>query len=317
MEYITFGKTDLRPSKIGSGCSQIASLSTRHSPVEVRTTLLKAFDRGINFFDTADVYGQGDSERLLGKLFRNKRDKVIFCSKAGLTISLSQTLIRWVKPFVHPVLRRWKTARMQMMVARQQSAGQYFNSNYLRNQIESSLGRLKTDYLDLFLLHSPPKTVSSDENVFEMLEKLKRQGMIRFYGVSCNTAEDAMAFMTRDGIACLQVPANIMESGVLNRVLPAAQEKDLAIISREPFGSGTIFSHSPFHEFCEAKLNRTASRVVLQYLLQRNGTGVILIGMTCRKNLYDNINAIAAAPLSAEEIQMIEKGNAMPSSEIA
>lgn len=317
MKYITFGKTDLRPSKIGVGCSQIASLSTRHSPAEVRTTLIEAFDRGINFFDTADIYGQGDSERLLGKLFRDKRDKVIFCSKAGLTISLSQTFIRWVKPFAHPMLRCWKTARTQMMVTRQQSEGQCFNSNYLRNQIESSLRRLKTDYLDLFLLHSPPKTVKSDENVFEMLEKLKRQGMIRFYGISCNTAEDAMAFMTRDGVACLQVPANIMESGILNLVLPAAQEKDLAIISREPFAGGSIFSHAPFNEFCEALLNRTASRVLLQYLLQLNGTGVILIGMTCRKNLYDNLNALAAAPLSAEKIQMLEKSNAMPGSEIA
>ena len=317
MEYITFGKTDLRPSKIGGGCSQIASLSTRHSPVEVRTTLIEAFDRGINFFDTADVYGQGDSERLLGKLFRNKRDKVIFCSKAGLTISLSQTFIRWVKPFAHPILRRWKTAGTQMMVARQQSEGQCFNSNYVRNQIESSLRRLKTDYLDLFLLHSPPKIVSSDENVFEMLEKLKRQGMIRFYGISCNTAEDAMAFMAREDVACLQVPANIMQSEVLNLVLPAAQEKGLAIISREPFGGGAIFSNALFNKFCEARLNRAASRVVLQYLLQRNGTGIILIGMTCRKNLYDNLNAFEAAPLSAEEIQILEKGNAMPNFEIA
>lgn len=204
-----------------------------------------------------------------------------------------------------------------MMVARQQSEGQCFNSNYVRNQIESSLRRLKTDYLDLFLLHSPPKIVSSDENVFEMLEKLKRQGMIRFYGISCNTAEDAMAFMAREDVACLQVPANIMQSEVLNLVLPAAQEKGLAIISREPFGGGAIFSNALFNKFCEARLNRAASRVVLQYLLQRNGTGIILIGMTCRKNLYDNLNAFEAAPLSAEEIQILEKGNAMPNFEIA
>jgi aryl-alcohol dehydrogenase-like predicted oxidoreductase len=287
-------------------------LSTRHAPAEIGATLLEAFDRGINFFDTADIYGQGDSERLLGKLFRDKRDKVIFCSKAGLTINLSQTFIRWVKPFVHPILRRWKTAMTQMMVTRQQSEGQCFNSNYLRNQIESSLRRLKTDYLDLFLLHNPPKTVSSDENVFEMLEKLRQQGMIRFYGISCNTAEVAMAFMTRDGVACLQVPANIMQSEVLNLVLPAAQEKDLAIISREPFAGGSIFSHAPFNEFCEARLNRKAPRVALQYLLQRNGTGVVLIGMTCRKNLYGNLNAFEAAPLSEKETQIIEKSNAMP-----
>lgn len=302
----------MKPSKLGCGCSQIASLSTRHSRREVRTTLLEAFEQGINFFDTADVYGQGDSERLLGQLFRNKRDKVIFCTKAGLTLRLSQTFIRWAKPFVHPVIRRWKAARKQATVARQESEGQCFDPKYLRNQIDFSLRRLQTDYLDLFLLHSPPKTISIDESVFSMLDHLKQQGKIRYFGVSCASAEDAMAYLSRNDLACLQVPANLMQSEVLNRILPAAQEKGLAIISREPLGGGTILSSIALKEFCNMRLNFTQAQVALQYLLQRDDTGIILIGMTCRKSLYENLNILTKSPLMAEEIQILEKQTLFP-----
>ena len=270
-------------------------------------TLVDAFEQGINFFDTADIYGQGDSERLLGRLFRNKRDKVIFCTKAGLTLPLSQAFIRWAKPFVHPVIRRWKAARLQANVVRQQSERKCFDPTYLRNQIESSLRRLHTDYLDLFLLHSPPKSIRSDESVFAMLINLKKQGKIRHYGVSCDSAEDAMAYLSRNDLACLQVPANLMQPDVLNRVLPAAKEKGIAIISREPLGGGAIFSFSALKEFCDMHTNLTQAQVAVQYVLQRDDTGVILIGMTCRENLYANLNIMKKSPLMSEEIQMLEK----------
>lgn len=269
-------------------------------------TLTDAFEQGINFFDTADIYGQGDSERLLGRLFRNKRDKVIFCTKAGLTLPLSQTFIRWAKPFVHPVIRRWKAAKLQAKVVRQQSERQCFDPTYLRNQIESSLRRLQTNYLDLFLLHSPPNSIRSDESVFAMLLNLKKQGKIRHYGVSCDSAEDAMAYISRNDLACLQVPANLMQPDVLNWVLPAAKEKGIAIISREPLSGGAIFSFNALKEFCDIHTNLTQAQVAVQYLLQRDDTGVILIGMTCRKNLYANLNIFKNSPLMAEEIQMLE-----------
>jgi aryl-alcohol dehydrogenase-like predicted oxidoreductase len=169
------------------------------------------------------------------------------------------------------------------------------------------LNRLDTDYLDVFLLHSPPKAVSSDENVFEMLDKLKQKGMIRYYGISCNSTEDAMAFMVRDDIACLQVTANIMRSEALNLILPAARKRNRAIISREPFGGGSIFSYAPLQEFCEAHPQYKESQVALQYLLQRDDTGVILVGMTCRKYLYQNLDVFNECHLSPYEIQILEK----------
>ena len=83
MEYRSLGRSDLKPSVIGFGCGHIASLSTTHPRKEIVATLYEALERGINFFDTADSYGQGDSARLLGKLIRGRRQQALICTKAG------------------------------------------------------------------------------------------------------------------------------------------------------------------------------------------------------------------------------------------
>ena len=307
MDYLYFGVSNLKPSKLGCGCSHIASLSTRHSRKEVQSTLLEAFDQGINFFDTADIYGQGDSERLLGKLFKNQRDKVIFCTKAGLTLRLSQSLIRLAKPVLQPVIRKWKSVRKQANAARKQAEKNCFEPKYLANQIEGSLRRLQTDYVDLFLLHSPSSAISQDESIFAMLDTLKSQGKILHYGVSCASADDAMVYLSKKRLFYLQVPANLMRPDVLNKVLPTARKKDCIVISREPFEGGRIFNSPKLKEFCAKQLNRPPAQVALGYLLQRNDTGIVLTGMTCRKNLYNNLNTLASSPLTKEEIQQLEK----------
>ena len=137
----------------------------------MRATLLAAFDHGVNFFDTADVYGQGDSERLQGQVFRGKRQEVILCTKAGLTVDISETLIRWAKPVVGHILRRWKRGQQQIAIARRQVEKHSFQPNYLRRRIESSLRRFQTDYIDIFLLHGPPVSVIKSGTATDVLAK--------------------------------------------------------------------------------------------------------------------------------------------------
>lgn len=90
----------------------IALLATRYSRTEVEASLREAREAGITFFDTADVYGQGDSERLLGKLFRSGGEGMILCTKAGLTVGSMEPVVRLAKPVVNSILRRWRTARV-------------------------------------------------------------------------------------------------------------------------------------------------------------------------------------------------------------
>ena len=107
VQYRKLGNTGLTPSVLGFGCSMIASLATRYSPSEVEASLREAREAGITFFDTADVYGQGDSERLLGKLFRSGGEGMILCTKAGLTVGSMEPVVRVVKPVMNSILRRW------------------------------------------------------------------------------------------------------------------------------------------------------------------------------------------------------------------
>ncbi len=306
MHYTTFGKTDIRPSRIGFGCSQIASISTAHPCSEVRATLLEAVDRGINFFDTADVYGQGDSERMLGKLFRGRRDKLIYCTKAGLTLGLSQNLIRLVKPLANPLMRHWKHGREKTLKTRRDVENKCFDPAYLEKRIEGSLRRLNTDYLDIVLLHSPDTGVLADGRVFEMLNSLQEKGQIRHYGVSCDTITSALQFSRNEDISCIQFPGNVTQHQSLDSALPLMEDRRIGVILREPFGGGDVFSYPPLLELARNRTDSSPARIALQYLLQRDDTGVILGGMTCRKHLQENLDAFSGEPLSARDIDVLQ-----------
>lgn len=110
MKYRNFGKTNLRVSEIAMGTSHLASMVDQRDTKEVINTLLQALDSGINFYDTADIYGQGESEKLIGKTFKGKRDQVIIASKAGYRMSSSLSLAAKIKPLLKPLIRLAQSA---------------------------------------------------------------------------------------------------------------------------------------------------------------------------------------------------------------
>lgn len=281
MQHRKLGRTDLEPSVLGFGCSMIASLATRHSRVEVESTIQEARAAGVTFFDTADVYGQGDSERMLGKLFAHQRDGVTICTKAGLTVGPVEGLIRLVKPVVNPVMRRWSTARVATRQARERQERQCFDRNYLSRRIEGSLRRLNMDWIDLFLLHNPPVDLPQQEGVFDVLNTLKAQGKIRHYGVSCRTVEDAYLWLTQPDIACLQIPVDRNSIGAAIPLLEQAYTRGVGVIAREVLAQGALTNGSVAD--------------ALHPLLRRPEISVVLIGMTFRQHLYQNLRAVNTA----------------------
>lgn len=277
MLYRRLGKTDLEPSVFGFGCSTIASLATRHSPVEVESTLREARASGVTFFDTADVYGQGDSERMLGKLFSHQREGVIICTKAGLTVGPVEGLIRFVKPVVNPVMRHWSTARAATRQARGHQERQCFDPEYLSRRIEGSLRRLNVDWIDLFLLHNPPVDLPQREDVLNVLTHLRKQGKLRYYGVSCRTVEDAHRWIIQPHIACLQIPVDRNNIEAAIPLLQHAHARGVGVIAREVLAQGALINGSVDD--------------ALHPLLQRPEIGVVLIGMTSRRHLHENLLA--------------------------
>ncbi len=305
MEYRHLGSTDLQPSVIGFGCSRIASLNNSHTQDDVRSLIHRTIDRGINFFDTADSYGGGDSERFLGKAVRGLRNELLICSKAGYDFGAFPKIMRWVKPLAKRIVGTFPATQNPSLYVRNQVSRQNFSPSYIRTAIEGSLRRLGTDYLDLFLLHSPPATVLQNEEIFKTLENLKTRGMIRYFGVSCATGEEALACLTIPQISVLQLAVHVQERYTLQKILPLAIEKGMPIIARQPFAGGSVFSHPPLLNFAKRNPARTMAQVALQFVAQLQGVGVVLPGISSLPHLEDNCNILSLPSLSSNEMDTL------------
>src|SRR5258708_39851778 len=134
--------------------------------------LSAALDAGIAFFDTADIYSQGESEKRLGRAFRHRRDQVVIASKAGYVLRSQRWLAARLKAFVLPAIRLlW---RPPLSGAVRGTLAQDFSPVHLTGAVEGSLRRLGTHHLDLFQLHSPPASIVEPGDWVEPLETLKR-----------------------------------------------------------------------------------------------------------------------------------------------
>jgi aryl-alcohol dehydrogenase-like predicted oxidoreductase len=292
---VPLGASGLRVSRLGFGCSTIASLGTRHAPSEVRATLIAARDAGINFFDTADVYGQGDSERLLGALFAPTDDDLVIATKVGMHLSQSQSVIRLAKPLLQPLLRRWRGARAHTTRMRRQAERTCFEPSYLRQRVEDSLRRLRRERLDLLLLHSPPVEVAARDDVRRLLDDLRQQGALAHYGVSVVACEHAGAFAAWSGLACMQLPLTprvrdgqyALDAATLDTLAGLAQ-RGHGVIAREVFGGGHLAT------------DLQARTQALAAVLRAPAVGVALAGMGCRAHLAQNVAAFERAAATTD-----------------
>ncbi|HEX6242087.1 MAG TPA: aldo/keto reductase, partial [Polyangiales bacterium] len=170
-------------SELGLGCARIGGIFQR-DPGAFVALLERAREQGINFFDTADIYSQGESEKLVGRAFRRRRDQVIIASKVGYCLPTQRLLIARIKPLVRPLIRLLRIKRENLPSAVRGELSQDFSPAYIRKAVEASLRRLRTDYLDLLQLHSVPAEVVRRGDWLAALEGLKRAGKIRHYGIT-------------------------------------------------------------------------------------------------------------------------------------
>jgi aryl-alcohol dehydrogenase-like predicted oxidoreductase len=180
-----------------------------------------------------------------------------------------------------------------------------FRPRYLNASVELSLRRLGTDYLDLFYLHNPPPEIVSDGGMWAALEALKQRGLIRYYGVSCGnsaSSAEALAWLGRPGISALQVPVHALDSIDLETIRPRAREAGAAIVGRQPFRRGAIFSDPGLRGVLTQHSQRTPAQTALRLALQRPGVDLVLVGMTSRAHLEENLGALEAPALSPVEV---------------
>src|SRR3954453_20129711 len=135
MERRRFGKTDLVVSTAGMGCARIGGIFQREAAGYL-DLLSAALDEGINFFDTSDMYSQGESERLLGRAFRGRRDRVVLASKAGYCLPAQRRVIARLKPIARPIIRMLGLKRENLPAAVVGAPSQDFSPGYLKKAVE-------------------------------------------------------------------------------------------------------------------------------------------------------------------------------------
>jgi aryl-alcohol dehydrogenase-like predicted oxidoreductase len=308
MEYRRFGNTGLRVSAIGLGCARLGGLYTNDK--EALATLYSAFDRGINFYDTADIYAQGRSERLLGEAFKHRRASVFIATKAGYRSMGPGRLCASLRRFLAPTIRLAAALGRQANRLHPVTQTQCFSAQYLRTAIEASLRRLQTDYLDIFQLHSPPCTVIETGEFIETLDQAKSQGKIKYYGVSCRTIADVRFCLLHPGISVVQAPINLLQFKNALSMLALAERKGVPVIARQPLASGLLSKPAlrlkarhfavtdslteringlKALQFLELMNHRTMAQAALQFVLQLPGVSVAIAGMSTREHLDENL----------------------------
>ena len=302
LRYRTLGRTGIAVSEIGFGAWGIggdAGGAVAYGPAERGESLdalHAALDRGITFYDTADFYGHGRSEELIGEAFGKRRAEVVIATKAGLL---------------------------------RDGAHYDFSPGYLRRSLEASLKRLRTDYVDLYQLHSPPPG-AFDESTLAALESMRREGRIREIGLSARSPEEARGAIERHGFACVQVNFNLLDQRAPEcGLFEIAERERTGMIVRTPlcfgFLTGRYSAHDAFHErdhrrrwsagqrerwagatarFADvvaALPGQTPAQFALRYCLSYTCVSSAIPGMLAASHVEENAGAAALPPLGPAE----------------
>jgi aryl-alcohol dehydrogenase-like predicted oxidoreductase len=320
VRYRQFGRTGWRISEIGFGGARIGGLLAQDGgrATSLRT-LEAACDAGINFYDTADMYSQGESEILIGKAFRNKRDRVFISTKGGYCLPGRKKLIQLIKPFAKPIVRAIGLRRSAVPAALSGSASQDFSSGHLRKAVEASLRRLHSDHIDLYQIHSPPREELRGarlQDALGLLARFKAEGKIREYGIALDSVDDAAHCLDMEGIASLQMPFGLMDLEALDGVFDKVSERQFGIIARGCFGGGALKQSLTeadlraiepkwervlrIRQLAE-QMQRSSLEAALQFSLSIEPISVTILGMRTPEQLAANLQYYAAKPLSNEE----------------
>ncbi len=208
MKYRIFGKTNWKVSEVGLGTWALGGGWGRVSGSDALGVLEKAIERGINFFDTADVYGDGKSEQLIEQVLKSTDQKIYAATKFG----------RRLDPHV--------------------SLG--YTRDNLERFLDRSLKNLGIDTIDLIQLHCPPTDVYYKPEVFEALDSFVEQGKIQHYGVSVEKVEEGLKAIEYPGVVSVQIIFNIFRQRPSELFFEQCKKKNIAVIARVPLASGLL-----------------------------------------------------------------------------
>ncbi|MGT2929097.1 aldo/keto reductase [Streptococcus dentasini] len=311
MKYNQLGDTDMKISEVSFGTWALGGDWGNVDEQAAIKALHHAVDKGVNFFDTADVYGSGRSERLLGRLLKERSETIYIATKFG---------------------RRDNFADL---------------SNYTYDKVkaycEDSLHHLGADSIDLYQIHCPSTEVLENMGVFAVLEDLKKEGKIRYYGVSVETDDQGKFVLEHTAASSLQVIFNILRQKPLDNMIAQADAKHVGILARVPLASGLLtgkynktsrfpendhrnfnrdgaafnvgetFGGLPFAKAIElveelawiADGRGSLADAALKWILQQSGVTSVIPGFKSVQQIDINLQAANTKPFSEDELKRI------------
>ena len=308
MKTRNFGRTGWQIAEIGLGTWAMGSAWGSVTKSDSIAALHEALDRSVNFLDTADVYGDHVSERLIARVLKERKS-------AGAA-----------RPIVATKIGR----RLQ-----EQRAELYTYAN-LAPFVEECLKNLSVDVLDLVQLHCPPTETYYRPEVFEAMDRLQREGKLRFYGVSVEKVEEGLKALEYPGVTSIQIIFNMFRQRPADLLLDRASERQVAVISRVPLASGMLsgkfkpdtkfessdhrqfnrhgeafdvgetFAGVPYEEGLAAvddvrpllPAGAALAQFALRWILMYEAITVVIPGAKNRGQVRSNIDAAALPPLS-------------------
>ena len=287
LKYKALGNTGLQISRIAFGC-----MSLKPDNPDFENIIHEAIAKGINYFDTADLYDKGENEILLGKAIRSQRDKLIIASKAG---------------------NQWRA----------DGSGWDWNprKGYILQCAEESLRRLQTDYIDVFQLHGGTIQDNIDESI-EAFEILIQQGKIRYYGLSSIRPNVIRHHVAYGRMVSVMIQYSLLDKRPEEKVLDLLQQNNIAVLTRGSLASGLLVDKpaKPYLGQSEQDVRhaqqvveqmsdaqRSRAQTALQYVLQHPAVTSAVVGIRTTKQLQDAVKAIDLPTLNDEQLAALKQ----------
>jgi aryl-alcohol dehydrogenase-like predicted oxidoreductase len=272
-------------------------------------------DRGVTFVDTADAYGNGSSERVLGRALRHRRDRAFLATKGGYVFRERTALegaARRVARYALQLRRdqaRSSSSSPARGVGQPGYSAQDFTPNYLRAALEASLRRLNTDYLDLYQLHGPPAVC--DDDALSLMFDLRSEGKIGAFGVGLESLIGATDWLETGALSSIQVPFGVLDPLAGDAVIPAARLQGVRVVARAVFAAGFLADRSqgddellrPGQPGVREAVRALASsvgvgalQVAAWFVTARPGVGTVLVGTTSTEHLEQSLRYIESEP---------------------
>ncbi len=285
MEYKLLGNSDLKISRIGFGCMSLDPGSPQSELI-----LNEAFEAGINYFDTADLYHQGLNESMLGRVFQGKRERVILATKVG---------------------NQW----------RPDGSGWDWNPSpsYILSCLEQSLLRLKTDYIDLYQLHGGTLDDPVDD-IIEVFEKLRKAGKIRHFGISSIRPNVIREYAKRPSIVSVMMQYSLLDRRPEESMLTFLNHHQVGVLARGTLAKGLLVSKTaePYLNYTAGQVadlsdavknisasDKTPESISVQYVLNHPAVTSAVVGIRTTEQLLGAIGVMSSEPISEMDLKKI------------